>query len=78
MTPGEKAKGDKGVYDYKTDKITLTGNVTLTRGDNVIVGDRLIVDVVKGVSKVDSQSKKKGERVRTVIVTEGSTSDSDS
>ena len=71
MTPGEKAKGDRGVYDYKKDTITLTGNVTLTRGENVIVGDTLIVDVQEGRSRVESESRRRGERVRTVIVTGG-------
>tara|TARA_Y100000052_G_scaffold791_1_gene668 strand:+ start:8225 stop:8752 length:528 start_codon:yes stop_codon:yes gene_type:complete len=72
MTPGEKAKGDRGVYDYKEDRIVLTGNVTLTRGENVIVGDRLIVNVGEGRSRVESDSRRRGERVRTVIVTSGS------
>lgn len=78
MTPGEKAKGDRGEYDYKKDQILLTGNVTLTRGENVIVGDRLIVDVAAGSSRVESDSRSRGERVRTVIVTEGNGSEEDS
>ena len=53
------------------DTITLTGNVTLTRGENVIVGDRLVVDISEGRSRMESDSRAKGERVRTVIITEG-------
>ena len=71
MTPNEQAKGNRGVYDYKSDTITLTGNVTVTRGENVIAGDKLVVDVANGRSRISSDSKKRGERVRTVIVTEG-------
>ncbi len=71
MTPQEKAKGDRGVYNYQDDTITLTGNVTLTRGENVIVGDRLVVDISEGRSRMESDSRAKGERVRTVIITEG-------
>ena len=71
MTPNEQAKGDRGVYDYKSDTITLTGNVTVTRGENVIAGDKLVVDIANGRSQVSSNSKKRGERVRTVIITEG-------
>ena len=78
MTPGEKAKGDRGVYNYKNDQILLTGNVTLTRGENVIVGDRLIVDIEKGRSRVESNSRARGERVRTVIVTQGNEPGEDS
>ncbi len=69
MTPTEKAKGDQGVYDYKNNTIVLTGNVTLTRGENVIVGDKLVIDLDSGQSQVSADSKKKGERVRTVLIT---------
>lgn len=69
MTPTEKAKGDRGVYNYQTNTIVLTGNVTLTRGENVIVGDKLEIDLESGQSRVSSESKKKGERVRTVLIT---------
>lgn len=78
MTPGEKAKGDRGEYNYQNDQILLTGNVTLTRGENVIVGDRLIVDIEDGRSRVESDSRARGERVRTVIVTQGNESGEDS
>lgn len=71
ITATEKAKGDRGEYDYASDTITLTGNVTVTRGENVIVGDKLVIDLEAGVSRVSSESTRRGERVRTVIVTEG-------
>lgn len=72
LTPSERARGDRGVYDYQTDTITLTGNVTVTRGENVIAGDTLVVDIANGVSRVSSESRARGERVRTVIITDGS------
>lgn len=72
MTPQEKAKGDKGVYNYQNDTITLTGNVSVTRGENVIVGDKLVINVGTGVSQFTSESTKKGERVRTVLITKSS------
>ena len=72
MTPNEQAKGDRGEYDYKADTITLTGNVTVTRGENVIAGDKLVVDVKSGRSTISAESKARGERVRTVIITGGS------
>ena len=71
LTPTERARGDRGVYDYSTDTITLTGNVTVTRGENVIAGDTLVVDVANGISRVSSESRARGERVRTVIITDG-------
>lgn len=69
MTPNEKAKGDRGVYDYASDTITLSGDVTVTRGNDVLAGDKLVIEVATGVSRFSSESKKKGERVRTVIFT---------
>ena len=72
LTPSERARGDRGVYDYTQDTITLTGNVTVTRGENVIAGDQLVVDLTNGRSTVTSESRARGERVRTVIITGGS------
>jgi lipopolysaccharide export system protein LptA len=48
--------GDNGVFDMKTNTVTMTGNVVLTKGDNVLKGDRLIVDMTTGVSRVESNS----------------------
>jgi lipopolysaccharide export system protein LptA len=70
-TPREKAAGDRGVYNVETDEITLTGNVAVTRGDNVIAGDKIIIDVRGGRTTISSdQAPTNGapKRVRTVIV----------
>ncbi len=48
--------GDNGVFDMKSNTVTMTGNVVLTKGDNVLKGDRLIVDMTTGVSRVESNS----------------------
>lgn len=49
----QTATGDNGVYDMKTNKITLTGNVVVTQGRSVLRGERLIVDRVTGVSHME-------------------------
>ena len=36
------ATGDNGIFDMKTNTIVLTGNVTLTQGQNVVRGDRAL------------------------------------
>lgn len=51
-SPTEMAQGENGVYNLDTDKIELTGAVQLTRGENVIRGDRLDMDLVTGKSRV--------------------------
>jgi lipopolysaccharide export system protein LptA len=60
----QTAKGDNGVFDVKTNSITLTGNVVVTQGANVLRGDRMVVDLTTGVSRVESGQSKTGERQR--------------
>ena len=38
----------------KTNTVTLTGNVVMTQGKNVLRGDRLVVNLTSGVSRVES------------------------
>jgi lipopolysaccharide export system protein LptA len=44
------------VFDTKTNLITMLGGVVLTQGKNVLRGDRLLVDMTTGVSRVESDS----------------------
>ena len=57
----QTAKGDLGVFDVKTNKITLTGNVVVTQGTNVLRGDEMIVDLTTSFTEV--KSGKTGGRV---------------
>ena len=50
----QTATGDLGLFDMKTNTVTLTGNVVMTQGQNVLRGDRLVVDLTNGVSRVES------------------------
>lgn len=50
----QTATGDLGVFDMKTNTVTLSGNVVMTQGQNVLRGDRLVVDLTNGVSRVES------------------------
>ena len=51
-SPRETAQGDAGVYDVVSSQVALDGAVVLTRGDNVIRGQRLEVDLASGRSRV--------------------------
>lgn len=55
-TKDQNASGDLGIYDLKTKTITLSGNVTVSQGQNVIHGERVIVDMVTGNARVESAS----------------------
>lgn len=50
----QTAKGDMGVFDIKTNNITLTGDVVVTQGSNVLRGERMVVDLTTGVTRVES------------------------
>jgi lipopolysaccharide export system protein LptA len=50
----ETATGDLGIFDMKSNTVTLTGNVVMTQGKNILRGDRLVVNLTSGVSKVES------------------------
>ncbi len=56
----QTATGDSGVYDMKTNTMTLMGNVVVMQGQNVVRGDRLFVDMTTGVSRVESGSAGQG------------------
>jgi lipopolysaccharide export system protein LptA len=60
----QTAKGDNGVFDMKSNTITLMGNVVVTQGANVLRGDRMVVDITTGVARVESGQSKTGERQR--------------
>jgi lipopolysaccharide export system protein LptA len=49
----QTATGDTGLFDMKSNTITLLGNVVVSQGGNVVRGERLVVDMTTGVSKVD-------------------------
>jgi lipopolysaccharide export system protein LptA len=49
--------GETAVFDTKTNLVTMLGApVVLTQGKNVLRGDRLMVDMTTGVSRVESDS----------------------
>ena len=49
----QTATGDSALFDVKSNTVTLKGNVVVTQGQNVMRGDRLVVDLTSGVSRVD-------------------------
>jgi lipopolysaccharide export system protein LptA len=67
VTKGQNASGDLGVYDVKTKTITLTGNVVLSQGRNVLHGERVVVDTATGDARVESGASAH-DRVRALIL----------
>ncbi len=56
----QTATGNLGIFDMKTNTVTLTGNVIMTQGQNVLRGERLIVDLTTGVSRVEAAKNGRG------------------
>jgi lipopolysaccharide export system protein LptA len=56
----QTATGSSGIFDMKSNTITLVGNVVVTQGPNVLRGERLTVDMTSGVSTVEPARDAKG------------------
>src|SRR5262249_17465688 len=49
----QNATGDAATFNMRENTVTLVGNVVVTRGADVLRGQRLVVDLTSGVSKMD-------------------------
>jgi lipopolysaccharide export system protein LptA len=66
VTKDQNASGELGVYDLKSKTITLTGNVVVSQGKNVLHGERVVVDTATGNARVESGATAH-DRVRALI-----------
>ena len=62
----QTASGENGVFDLKSNTVTLTGNVVVTQGQTVMRGEKMVVNLTTGVTNVDS-SKGTGGRVELLM-----------
>lgn len=56
------ATGDEAVFEMADETIVMTGNVVLTEDENIVRGDRLVVDLKTG------EAQMQGRRVQTILV----------
>lgn len=56
----QTATGETGIFDMRSNTVTLNGNVVMTQGKNVLRGDKLVVDLTSGVSRVESGKNSRG------------------
>jgi lipopolysaccharide export system protein LptA len=47
------ATGDSGIFDMQSNTVTLVGNVVLTKGMNVLKGEKLTVNLGSGAAKIE-------------------------
>jgi lipopolysaccharide export system protein LptA len=69
VTPGEVVKGDDAVYLADAKTITVTGDVVVSQGKNVVVGNRLVINTDTEHATMESNAKGAGapNRVRSVL-----------
>ena len=56
------------ISDLKKKTITLTGNVVVSQGNNVLHGERVVVDTTTGDAHFDSPGTASANRVRALIL----------
>jgi lipopolysaccharide export system protein LptA len=62
----QTATGELGIFDMKSNTVTLTGNpVIMTQGQNVLRGGKLVVDLTSGVSRIEAG--KSGQGVQMLV-----------
>ncbi len=77
-TPIESAQGDFGIYDMDKKLLTLTGKVILTKGKNVVQGNKLVYNLNTKQSTLTSDPKtsESKKRVQAVFVPDEKDKDS--
>jgi lipopolysaccharide export system protein LptA len=48
----QTATGESGIFDMRANTVTLSGNVAISQGQNIVKGDTLTVDMTTGVSRI--------------------------
>jgi lipopolysaccharide transport protein LptA len=54
----EKIIGDKAVYNLKSKKIIISGDVSVFRGGNILNGSELTMDLITSISIIKGSNKK--------------------
>jgi lipopolysaccharide export system protein LptA len=69
VSADQTARGEHAVYDLEPDTITMTGDVVMVQGDNVVKGDKIVIQVKTGHADIISNAtgRNKPERVRGVF-----------
>ena len=68
LKDNQLATGDKAIYYLNQDKVIITGNVELKRDSNIIKGEKLIIDFLTGLSKMEASDS--NQKVKMKYTTE--------
>lgn len=61
----QSATGSSATFNMITQMITLSGNVRLAQGGNIITGERLVIDLANSTARVEQGG---GERIRGTFI----------
>ncbi len=78
VTPDQRVRANKAVYEADSTTITMTGDVVAVRGQNVMRGDRMVFNTDTGAGQVTGTAKGRGAKDRPRGVFYPSQSDSTS
>ncbi|WP_304170173.1 LptA/OstA family protein [Phenylobacterium aquaticum] len=69
VTPQQRVHGDTALYEAGSDTITISGDVVAARGQDVLKGSKLVINVKTGDAQMQSgvKGRNKPGRVRTVL-----------
>ena len=69
VTPTQRVRANNAVYQADTELITMTGDVVATQGQNVMRGDKMVVNSKTGQGQMEGSAKgrNKGARPRGVF-----------
>ena len=69
VTPAQRVRANAAVYDAAADTITMTGDVVAAQGQNVLRGERLVIQVSTGQARMETSARGAGTpgRVRGVF-----------
>ena len=57
ITPEQEVRGNQGIYTRETDTFTVTGDVILLQGENVVSGDSLLYNLTTQDARVVGSCK---------------------
>ena len=69
VTPDQRVRSDRAVYDASAETITMTGDVIAVQGQNVLRGTKMVFNTRTGQGQMQGQStgRNKSGRVRGVF-----------
>ena len=54
----EKVMGNKAIYNLKSEKIIISGDVSVVRGGNILKGSEWTIDLITSISIIKGNNKK--------------------